>query len=83
MKTIKELFSEYLPEVAVEDGDTIDLGTSNGWDEKLVTLHRSLDNYLKEVMAETRLARCWNRYWIHYSDGETSITLIYDVDSSD
>jgi len=68
----------------VKQGNVIDLGYQNGWNDRMDNMYQLLRTYLvKDTNTSTTIGRCLTEYKFQANDGIETYTIISKVDSGD
>jgi len=68
----------------VKQGNIIDMGWMNGWNDQMDDMYQLLRTYLvKDTNTSTPIGRCLTEYKFQANDGIETYTIISKVDSGD
>jgi len=68
----------------VKQGNIIDMGWMNGWNDRMSDIYQSLRAHLvKDTNTSTTIGRCLTEYKFQANDGTEIYTIISKVDSGD
>lgn len=72
--------------VTIIDNNVIDLGSANGWSEKIGKFYKSIQSYkINNTYSKKEIGNCYFEYQNEYHDNVNDIVYIvkYNVDSGD